>query len=122
MAHLRHREVPHDGVVAANFKMTHAQFILAVLQRAFHRPARESDVQDDFQRRARLSVAKEVFFFLRIESIAGIDEPIGTEYLAIAIQPKRSTLDFPDRRTFFGVLDVNALPRLAHHEIGRAHV
>ena len=115
MAYLRYREVSHDRVVAANFEMTQAQFVLLVFQGALHRPARESDMQDDFQRRARLGVAKEVFFFLRIENIARVDEPVGAENLASALQPKRSPLDFPDRRAFFGVLDVDALPRLTHH-------
>ena len=60
MADLRYREVPHDGVVAANFKMAQAEFILLVLQRAFHRPTGKADMQNDFERRSRIGIAKEV--------------------------------------------------------------
>ncbi len=52
VAHLRHREVPQDGVVLANLEMTQTEFILLVLQRAFHRPTGEGDVQNDFEGRA----------------------------------------------------------------------
>src|SRR2546423_12638518 len=99
MADLRYREVPHDGVVAANFKMAQAEFILLVLQRAFHRPTGKADMQDDFERRSRIGIAKEVFFFAWIEDVACIDEPIGAKNLLVAPQPERSTLDLPDGRT-----------------------
>ena len=115
MADLCYCEVSHDGVVPANFKMAQPEFVLLVLQRAFHRPTGKADVQDDFQRCSRIGIAKEVFFLARIEDVAGIDEPIRAKNLAVALQPERSTLDLPDGRTFLGVLDVNALPRLAHH-------
>ena len=115
MADLRYREVPHNGVVPANFKMTHAQFVLLVLQRTFHRPTRKADVQDNFERCARIGVAKEVFFLFRIEDVAGIDEPVGAKNLAIAAQPERSALDLPNHGAFFGIFDMDALPWLAHH-------
>lgn len=115
MADLRYRHVSHDRVVLADLEMAQAQFILLVLQRAFHRPTREADVQDDFERRSRMGIAQEVFFLARFENVAGVDEPIGAENLAVALQPKRSAFDFPDGRPLFGVLDVDALPRLAQH-------
>lgn len=117
VADLGHREVPQDGIVLANFKMTQTEFILFVLQRAFHRPTCEADVQDDFQRGTRTGVAKEVFFLFRIEDVAGVDEPVGAEDLAIATQPERSALDFPHRRTSLGILDVDTSPGLAHYDV-----
>lgn len=105
----------HDRVVLADFEMTHAEFILVVLQGALHRPARERDMQNDFGRCARGGIAQEVFFLSRIENVAGIDEPIRAQNFAVALQPKGSGFDFPNARAFFGVLDVEALPWLTHH-------
>ena len=78
-ADLRHREVPQEGVVLANREMTQTEFILFVFQRAVHRPTGETDVPEDFEGRARTGVAKKVFFFFRLEDVAGIDEPIGAQ-------------------------------------------
>ena len=106
----------HDRVVLADLEMTHAEFILVVLQRALHRPAREGNMQDDFWRGARGGIAEEVFFLGRIENVAGIDEPVRAQNFAVALKPKRSAFDFPNARTFFGVLNVETLPRLTHHD------
>lgn len=104
-----------DRIVLADLEVTHAEFILVVLQRALHRPARERNMQDDLQRRTRGGIAEEVFFLGRIENVAGIDEPVRAQNLAVALQPKGRAFDFPNARAFFGVLDVETLPRLTHH-------
>jgi len=115
MAYLRHGQMSHDRVVLADLEMTHAEFILVVLQRALHRPARERDMQNDFGRCARGGIAQEVFFLGRIENIAGVDEPIRAEHLVVTLKPKGSAFDFPNTWAFFGVLDVEASPWLTHH-------
>jgi len=120
MTHLCHREMPHDRIVLADLKMAHAKFVLLVLQGAFHRPACECDMQDDLTRRSRTGVAEEIFFLLWIEDIARIDEPIRPPDLAVVLEPKRSAFDLPEHRAFFGIFDIHALPRLAHHGAGIA--
>jgi hypothetical protein len=72
--------------------MTQAEFALLVLQRAFHRPAFEADVQEDFERRSRSGVAEKIFFLLRVENVASMDDPVGAENLVIA-----SEFDTPPR-------------------------
>jgi hypothetical protein len=42
MAHLRDPQVPQHPIVFSDFKLTHAQLALFILQTSFHRPAAES--------------------------------------------------------------------------------
>lgn len=116
MTDLRHCQVSHDGVVLADLEVAHAQFVFLIFEAAFHRPACESDMQDDFKRRAWRCVGEEVFQFARIEDVAGVDEPIRAEYLAVAEYPEGCPFDFPDHGSFVGVLEIDAQPRLPQHD------
>lgn len=112
---LSHREVSHDGVVLADFEVTHAQFVFFVLQRPFHRPAGEADVQDGFDACSRWRVREEVFLLARVRDVARVDEPVGAEDLTVALDPDGGAFEFPDHRSFLGVLEVNLLQRLLPH-------
>jgi len=116
MADLSDRQVSHDGVVLADLEVAHAQFVLLVLQAALDGPAGEGDMQNGFERRARRGIGEEVFFLARIQDVASIDEPIRAEHLTIASQPEGRAFDFPDHRSFVGVLEIDALPGLPQHD------
>lgn len=116
MTDLGHGKMSQDGVVLTDLEVTHAQFVFLVFEAAFHGPACEGDMQDGFEGRSRCRVGDEVFAFVRIEYVVGIDEPIRAEYLAVALQPKGCPFDFPDHRPLVGVLEIDAQPRLPQHD------
>ncbi len=99
----------HDGVVLADFEVTHTQFVFFVFQRPFHRPAGEADVQDGFDGCSRWRIREEVFFLARVQHVAGVDEPVGAEDPTVALDPDGGALEFPDHRPFLGVLEMNPL-------------
>ena len=116
MTQLGHGEVSEDRIVLAHLEVAHAEFFLLIFESPLHGPATEGDVQDGFEGGAGMSVAKEVFFFARLQNIACVDEPIGAEDLPVATNPQGGRFDFPNHRPLFGVLEVDALPRLPQHD------
>lgn len=112
MADLSHRQVSHDRIVLTDFEMAHAQFVFFVLERPFHRPAGEGDMQHGFDRRPRGGVREKVFFLTRAHQVASVDEPVRAANLAIALNPDGGAFEFPDHRPLFGVLEMNPLPGL----------
>src|SRR5260370_27226983 len=116
MTDLGDEQVPGNGLVLSRLKMRQAKFGLLILQAALDGPAGKGDMKNGFQTHVRNSVAEEVFFFSWVEDVACPNKPVGSEWLTIALEPEPAhSLDFPDHRSLFSVLDVETLPLLADH-------
>ena len=90
MTHQRDVPVAQHGLIGADFEMREAQLAFLVLQGAFDRPARESDVQPGGEVILERVPDEEPFFFLRVQGIVSPNELIVAQDLIAATQPKRS--------------------------------
>src|SRR5439155_2916433 len=97
---------------AAALPMIESYLSFAILKAAFDPPAPERHAQQLLDRRARRSVAQEVFDLVRERVVAHeqMVRPLGQTLFVFDMD--QHVLDAPNQRPFLGVLDPPGLPRL----------
>jgi hypothetical protein len=80
MTHLRDPQVSQHAFILSYFKLAQAKLALLILQTAFHWPAAESHVEQNFKRNARRRVGEKVLDRLGVESVACRDQPIRADH------------------------------------------
>ena len=99
---------------AATLPMIESHLSFAILKAAFDPPAAERHAQQFLHRRARRSVAQEVFDLARERVVT--HEQVMMRLLRqppFVFDMDEHVLDVPDQRPFLGVLDPPRLPRLS---------
>src|SRR5882672_6574277 len=90
-------QVSFERPIVPHLKVVQPDLSLVVLETTLHGEAREADAEYFLLRRCRGTVGHEVFHLLRIQRIAGDDQPTRSSGFSVITQKKPvEELGFPD--------------------------